>query len=169
MDIIKNATQIDRMRADQDPVVFKRCAKHVKRFSRNRADGFTLIEVLIVVVILSVVASIAVPSYGKFMTNARRTDAMVFLSELAGEQQRYFSENNEYAANLKTLGYPNETMPTPDGHYTVSISNPGSTLRYVLTATPVSGGKQASDDDCKAFLISSTGAKSNTGSKSNCW
>lgn len=138
-----------------------------QRLSKN---GFTLIEVLIAVAIISIIAAIAVPSYTGFMIDTRRTDAIGFLSEVAGEQQRYFTENNQYAATMKELGYGDAaTFNTPEGHYVVSVSNPGSTARFVLTATPVTGGKQAGDAECLAFTISDTGARQSTGSDTDCW
>lgn len=137
---------------------------------RRSNTGFTLIEVIVVVAIIGIIAAIAVPSYARYMIDARRTDAMVILSELAGEQQRYFTENNEYADDMQTLGYGSAaTLISPEGHYLVSVSNPGGMGRFVLTATPVAGGKQADDSECLAFTISDTGAKQNTGSDTDCW
>lgn len=137
---------------------------------RPLKNGFTLIEVMIVVAIISIIAAIAVPSYSRYMIDARRTDAITFLSEVAGEQQRYFTENNQYAADMQELGYGNaKTYDTPEGHYVVSVSNPGGTGRYLLTATPATGGKQAGDDECLALTLSDTGAKGSTGSNTNCW
>ncbi|MGQ7845565.1 type IV pilin protein [Granulosicoccus sp. 3-233] len=132
--------------------------------------GFTLIEVMITVAIIGIIAAIAVPSYSSYMIDARRTDAIAFLSEVAGEQQRYFTENNQYAADMKELGYGGAaTYATPEGHYVVSISNPGGVGRYLLTATPATGGKQASDKECLAFTLSDTGARRSTGSNTDCW
>lgn len=139
---------------------------------KNACRGFTLVELLIVVVIIGIIAAIAVPSYSLFIINANRTDAMSFLSEVAGEQQRYFSENNEYADEMSDLGYGTDaTFPSPEGHYTISVSNTtDANLDYVLSATPVVGGRQAKDDECDVFTISSTGVKANTGgSNANCW
>ena len=135
-------------------------------------SGFTLIEVLIVVAIIGILAAIAVPSYARYITSANRTDAMNFLTEVAGEQQRYFSENNQYAEKMSELGYgAADTFQSPEAHYTISVANPNGVANgYVLSATPVAGGRQASDDECDVFTISSTGAKANTGgSSSNCW
>lgn len=136
---------------------------------QQRQSGFTLIEILIAVLIVSIIATIAVPGYGRYMTDARRSDALSILSEVAGEQQRYFSQYNRYAQNMEELGYPEQVMMSPNGHYSVAISNPDSTLKYVITATPVVGGKQADDDECAAFVINSVGAKSSTGTNKNCW
>ena len=133
-------------------------------------NGFTLIEMMIVVAVIGIIAAIAVPSYSQYMFDARRTDAIAFLSEVAGEQQRYFTENNQYATSMSEMGYGDAaTFDTPEGHYVVSVTNPDSTGRFLLTATPVTGGKQAGDDECLAFTISDTGVKGNTGSHTDCW
>lgn len=137
---------------------------------RQTNTGFTLIEVLIVVAIIGILAAIAVPSYSRYMIDARRTDAISFLSEVAGEQQRYFTENNQYAADMEELGYGEDaTFVSPEGHYVVSVSNPGGMGRFLLTATPVEDGKQAGDDECLAFTVSDTGVRKNTGSNDKCW
>lgn len=137
---------------------------------RVKSQGFTLIEVLIVVAIIGILAAIAVPSYTQYITDGRRTDAIAFLSEAAGEQIRYFSANNQYAGSMGELGYgTGATFVTPEGHYSVSVDNPGSQARFILTATPVAGGKQAGDVECASFTISDTGVKRNTGTNTDCW
>ncbi len=136
-----------------------------------RGQGFTLIEVMIVVAIIGIIASIAVPSYGKYVTDARRTDAITFLSEAAGEQTRFFSANNQYATTMKQLGYGTaDTYVTPEGHYTISVEDSGSVSKFKLKATPVANGKQAGDAECTSFTISHTGAKTATGTQADhCW
>ena len=132
-------------------------------------DGFTLIEVIVVVAIIGIVAGIAVPSYSKYLTDVRRTDAISFLSEVAGEQVRYFSNNNQYATSMQQLGYGTAaTFSTPEGYYVVSVDN-STALKFILTAAPVAGGKQANDSECANFTISNTGQKKSTGTKTDCW
>jgi len=134
-------------------------------------SGFTLIEVLVVVAIIGIIAAIAIPSYSRYITKANHTDATSFLSELAGEQQRFFSQNNTYTADLSELGYGSEeNVTSPEGHYTVSAEISTTGTQYTLSATPVVGGRQANDTLCSTFTISSTGIKANTGgSRDNCW
>ena len=138
---------------------------------QNQQNGFTLIEVMIVAVIVGIIAAIAVPNYSKHVTKGRRTDAITFLSEVAGEQMRYFSDNNRYADEMGELGYGDAaTFDTPEGHYRVSVANPGGRSTFVLTATPVAGGRQASDTECKAFTINDKGVKKNVGgTDTDCW
>lgn len=138
----------------------------------KRQSGFTLIELLIAVAIVAVLVAVALPVYTNFITKANRTDAMNFLSEVAGEQQRYFSENNTYATKMSALGYgTKDDAISPEAHYTIAISNAnGAAKGFELSATPVAGGRQANDGQCKIFTISSTGVKANSGgTDTNCW
>lgn len=136
---------------------------------RQNAAGFTLIEVMIVVAIIGIIAAIAVPNYSNYITDARRTDAISFLSEAAGEQVRYFSDNNQYATSMEELGYGNaDTFTTPEGHYVVSVDN-DTALKFLLTATPAADGRQTNDAECASLTISNTGQKRSTGTKVDCW
>ncbi len=129
--------------------------------------GFTLIEVMIVVAILGIILAVAVPSYSSFMQKTRRADAITILSEVAGEQQRFISEQNRYATDMTEMGYPNDPMTSEEGYYTISVANPTPTS-YVLTATPVVGEAQEKDAECGAFTLNSGGVKDADGGI-DCW
>jgi type IV pilus assembly protein PilE len=129
--------------------------------------GFTLIEVMIAVVILSIVAAIAVPNFMGFMTDTRRVDAITSLTEIAGEQQRFMSEQNRYATSMTEMGYAADPMISEEGLYMITVNNPTPTS-YVLTATPVAGGAQANDAECGAFTLNSSGVKGADGGI-DCW
>ena len=58
----------------------------------RRSAGFTLIEVMIVVVIIGILASIAYPSYNEYVKRGNRTEGQVFLSDAAARQERYSSQ-----------------------------------------------------------------------------
>jgi len=130
--------------------------------------GFTLIEVLITVAIIGILAAIAVPNYSEYLKRGRRVDAVTFLLEVAGEQQRFFSEENRFASDMSDLGFgTTATFNTPEGgYYVVSITVPNPAVSYSLTAAPVSGGAQEGDD-CGSFVITSSGGK--TAGAADCW
>lgn len=131
--------------------------------------GFTLIEVLIAVAILGIIAAIAIPSYSQYAMKARRAEAVTSLTEIAGEQYRYFSENNSYATKLTDLGYSTDNLTTENGNYTVAVSA-SSTSTYTVTATAKSA--QAGDTSCATLSINSVGVKTVTPSATaveDCW
>jgi len=135
----------------------------------KKQQGFSFIELLIAVAILGIIAAIAVPNYGAYMQETRRLDAKAFLQEVAGEQVRFFSDNNVYATSMSELGYgANATFRSPEGHYDISIENEVTTS-FTLTATPVTNGAQDGDTRCDKFTLDSTGLKNVSGSVGLPW
>lgn len=133
----------------------------------KQQKGFSLIEIMVVLIIVAILLAIAVPSYSTFMTKTRRADAITILTELAGEQQRFFSERNRYATSMVEMGYPTDPLISEEGLYAVSVENPTETS-YILTAAPVAGEAQQNDTECGAFTLNSGGVK---GSENGveCW
>jgi len=132
-------------------------------------QGFTLIEMMIVVAILGIVTAIAVPSYTDYVRKGKRADAKVELLKIAQLQESYFVQNLSYAKDLTTgaggLGL-GTTVKSEQEAYTISIipEPPGcngvaganACDGFTITATPLGG--QVSDK-CKKFTITHTGAK----------
>ena len=147
-------------------------------WKRPHVRGFTLIELMIVVVIIGILAAVAYPSYQKYAKQTRRSDAQIALTQAANQQERYFTECNYYAktpAGTRACGTAadnNDTVlgisgSSPDGHYTIAIASGnlsgactgGSaayTCGYTITATPDPAGRQAGDGK---FRIDALGKK----------
>lgn len=108
----------------------------------NQQQGFNLIELLIVVVVISILAAIALPSYQESVRKGNRSDGQAQLLEAASRMERYFYKNNSYHADLTELGYSaSSAVASPEGHYTLSVvaataSCPITTC-YKLQATAV--------------------------------
>jgi type IV pilus assembly protein PilE len=68
---------------------------------RMRTGGFTLIELMIVVVIIGILAGIAYPSYQKYMKQTRRSDAQIALTRVAALQEKYYSDCSHFASKLE--------------------------------------------------------------------
>jgi len=135
--------------------------------------GFTLIELLIVLTVLGVLATMAYPSYNRYVVNARRAEAQSALLNLGGLMERYFSINSTYAT--ATIAASNNVTDvlgvntTDNSWYVLSITAQGAT-NYTVTATPQSA--QATDDtECANFTINQLGVKgiSGTGTATDCW
>ena len=59
-------------------------------------SGFTLVELLVVIVVISLLAMVAIPSYQNSIAKARRVDAQAALSSLSSAMERWFSEKGTY-------------------------------------------------------------------------
>jgi type IV pilus assembly protein PilE len=136
--------------------------------------GFTLIELIIVIVIVSILASVALPAYQDSLRKGRRTDAKVGLMDAANRQERFMLDRSTYTADMTNLGFAADPMITEEGYYSIDVDVPDPncpiTRCYTLTATPVVGGIQVEDAQCTGFSLASSGAKTATGPGADeCW
>ena len=75
-----------------------------KIFSRRKISrGFTLIELIIVVVIIGILASVGVPRYSKVMKKAKVAEADSVLGAMRGAEIRYYAEHGSYTATTTNL------------------------------------------------------------------
>jgi len=146
--------------------------------------GFTLIELMITMVIISIIASIAIPSYQSYISRARRSSATSGLQLAAQMLERNMTTNNCY--NYKT---PNDcamqsgtqlTLPTGmsvapsegTAMYDVNFQSLTSTA-YTLQAIPKAGSPQVKDV-CGTLTLNQAGVKGLSGQAAgqtvaSCW
>ena len=146
----------------------------------DRQRGFTLVELVIVMLVAAVLTAIAVPMYLNQVRESRRTDARSALLDLAGREERYFATNSAYSSDSTQLGYTaaGDTWPQTvgSGYYQIGTPNitagaAGTPPTYSITATPVAGSPQAADAACASLTVTSAGAETSTGTgtASTCW
>ncbi|MGB8635513.1 MAG: type IV pilin protein [Rhodanobacteraceae bacterium] len=131
---------------------------------RRLAAGFTLLELMIVVVIIAVLSAIAIPAYDRYGYRARRADGKDQIMRMANQQERYYTANNAYDISASA-------QDSEKGYYNVSIASGGSSggaQSYVITGTPQS---DQADDKCGNLTYTDTGVKGWSGDESNgaCW
>jgi type IV pilus assembly protein PilE len=151
---------------------------------RLESRGFTLVELMIVVVIVAILASIAVPAYNAQIRKSRRTDAKTALLDLAGREERYADANptNGYTNSPANLGYAATpavmtNYPVGSGYYTVTVTptaaaplaTPPTPATYTIVATAI--GDQANDTSCLTFSLNQLGQQTSTGTATaaTCW
>jgi len=125
----------------------------------SNLKGFTLLELMIVITIIAILASIAFPSYQESVKKSRRGAAKADLVELANLMERYFTENNTYIG---------ATLPTSinSDHYAYT-STPAPTIStFTLSATPSTSSQ--SSDKCGTMTLNQVGLKTTTGT-AGCW
>lgn len=118
----------------------------------KKSLGFTLIEIMIVVVIVGILASIAYPSYSQYVIRASREAAQTELMRMAGVQEKIYLNSNSYTVNAAPitaayngtsaggLGWPANTQ---DGKYSFAcVCNAND---FAITANPVAGTRQVGD------------------------
>jgi type IV pilus assembly protein PilE len=99
--------------------------------------GFTLIELMIVVVIVGILATIALPAYQDYVRKSRRADALTKLLDTQMQQEKWRANNIQYAITAASVGSPSSD------YYNFFIV--AATNSYSIIATPISNKGQTND------------------------
>ena len=122
-------------------------------------NGFTLIELMIVIAIIGIIASIAYPSYQDSVRKARRADAQANLVTMSTYLERIYTETSDYTDSTPTFS---DAGISSDSFYSYSTSL--STSSFTLTAT-VQGAQTS--DTCGTMTLTNSGVTTPT--TSGCW
>jgi type IV pilus assembly protein PilE len=137
------------------------------KLTKNR--GFSLIELMVVVVIVAVCAAVGYPAYTQHVQKSNRSAAESVLMQAAAQQEKYLLDARSYATLLSAL---NVSAPTNVSNiYTigVDVNNSATPPTYSITATPISG-KSAALDACGTLSYNQAGTKGVSSSTvASCW
>ena len=136
----------------------------------DRNDGFSLIELMIVVVIIGLLAAVAYPSYMEHVQKGERARAKEFMLDLVSKQERYYSRVNAFCLDEATC--PWLVQPDNVHRYTVTVANPkdadDNPITYALevTATPTT---EYPEPVCGWLKLTNALVKTSETGKPICW
>jgi type IV pilus assembly protein PilE len=138
--------------------------------NRNRRQaGFTLIELMVALAIVSILMAVAYPAYQNQVAKSRRADAQAVLMEATQFLERFATMNMRYDRDVAgaAVALPAQLTKAPkDGaskYYTISIQSVAQNT-YTLQAVP--SGVQ-SGDLCGTFTVNNVGVRA--AAKTDCW
>lgn len=137
--------------------------------------GFSLIELMVVVAVMAILATVVIPTYDRYVTAARRADGRAGITDVALAQERYISVYQKYtqdwnelwnkAALDREIKQVGSVIYSPKQHYSLAVT--AGTTTFSITATRVPA---TADAECTSMTLTSAGVKSGTGTKSEkCW
>jgi type IV pilus assembly protein PilE len=129
--------------------------------SSARSQGFSLIELMVVVAIIAIIASIALPAYNEHMRKSRRAAGTACLVQSAQQLERFYTTNLAYNAAGSPAAFTCDG--DTDTFYTVTRTAVGART-YTLSAAPF--GRQAGDG-CGTLTLNERGAR--TPGTVGCW
>jgi type IV pilus assembly protein PilE len=149
---------------------------------KNYPQGFSLIELMIVVAIIAVLAAIAYPSYVSYITRTHRVAAEGCLSQYANYMERYYTTNLSYKADSSGAANPVSVTPPlildcanpqqAGANYNIDLpAGSLSVSSYVVEAVPT-GAQLTRDTMCGTLTLDQTGARNinnGTGTVAQCW
>lgn len=146
----------------------------MSRMPRHQS-GFTLIEIMIVVIIIAVLSAIAIPQYQQYIVRSKLTDAMNNLSAERVLMEQHYQDNRQYAC---PAAGDSTTPPFPQMKYFTFTCELGTDASgnakqaYTLTATGLTTDSQVSGF---TYTLDNTNAKSSVGpsnwggTQASCW
>lgn len=143
--------------------------------SLKRTQGFTLIELMIVVAVVAILAAVALPSYREYVNKSKRTDASRALLEADQFMRRFYSAKDTFegatlptaltqspreGAAAYTITFVETTKNEDDEDVTNEVTETTESATYTLIAKPTGS---MSGDKCGTLVLDQKGARSLSG------
>lgn len=153
---------------------------------KQSSAGFSLLEMVVVIVIIAILVAIGYPMYENKVRQSRRVDAKSALLELAQLQEKFYFRdpnqnggNHTYATDFNTLlmngsrGFKvvdDKTLESGEGYYQITFDINSGRSAFNFIAVPTEKGGQ-NNDSCKEFSINNIGNKNSKSEPEGekCW
>ena len=132
----------------------------------GKMKGFSLVELMIVVAIIGILASVAYPSYVDFVAKSNRSEGQRELLRIANLQEQYFIDQRSYTGDMTQLGLNADPFITDGGYFSIDAVVAASGTSYTLTASATTT-QALNDASCKKLEVTDTGKK--TATSADCW
>lgn len=134
--------------------------------------GFTLTELMIVVVIVAILAAVGYPSYTSHVERSQRNDGRAALSRVANDLERFFATNGTYTtdATQTSMTISGGAAYSDNERYKIEIlPGPTGTIATSYRILAAAYGAQAGDEECPTLTLDSTGTRTPDPATSACW
>jgi type IV pilus assembly protein PilE len=132
----------------------------IKHDSTTQQNGFTLIELMIVVAIVGILSAVAYPSYAEYVRRGHRADAKAGLLQAQQWMERAATATGQYPTTLPNALQWKDALgnPDPSKRYIIGFQAGNSNAAFTLVATRKAGTPQA-NDKCGDFTLTNTGIR----------
>ena len=138
---------------------------------KKRNRGFTLIELMIVVVVIGILASIAYPSYTEYVLRGKRAECKSAILQTANLLERYFTVNNTYSDDFADIGGKAFSGDNSASSACTLAIEPETASDTMADGFKITGTPAATDSKCGNLTLNQKGIKGKSGSDSvdYCW
>lgn len=139
-----------------------------------KRNGFTLIELMIVISVIGILAALAMPSYTSYVARGKITDAVAALPDYRVKMEQYFQDNRNYGS--ADAACPVAVAVSKYFTYTCLVGSATPSVAYTASATSIAGSLGSATGDY-TYTINQANAKATTKFKGtaysagtkNCW
>ena len=144
---------------------------------RALQTGFTLIEILIVIAILGILATVAYPSYAQYLIRGRVLEGTSTLADMRVRLEQFYQDNRVYgtgtACGTDAGGTARVTFPAATKYFTYNCTLGAGAQSYTITAASIAATNGGADGDWSYTItdrnVRSTTKFKGTASTATCW